>query len=87
MTATCLNVADVHSQESGAVLVKHWRNDDVRCTVLLLERLPESEQKNSSGIYYRALLTWCNGLFEYDDAFLLTPFTSGWTTVVDPRRM
>lgn len=82
-----MNVHDVHTQELGAVLLKHWRNDDVRCIVLLLGRLPESEQRNSTGIYYRALLTWDDGRFEYDEAFLLAPFTSGWTVLVDPRTL
>lgn len=82
-----MNVTEVHNQEMGALLVKHWRNDDVRCTVLLLARLPADEQRNSSGIYYRALLTWDDGRFEYDPAFLLAPFTSGWSTVVDPRTL
>ncbi len=82
-----MNLADVSNQERGSLLEKHWSRDDVRCTVLLLGRLPEEEQRNSTGLYYYAFLTWDDGRYEYDPAFLLAPFTSGWTTLVDPRRL
>jgi hypothetical protein len=49
--------------------------------------LPDSEQRNSSGVYYRALLAWDNELFEKREKrchFLLVPFasSSGWTVLV-----
>lgn len=82
-----MTVAESETQESGALLRRQPPGAQRSCLVLLLERCPKHEQHSSTGIYYRAFVTWDSGRYEYDPAFLLVPFSTSIAVVVDPRKM
>lgn len=80
-----MTLTESETQEAGATLRRSTPTGEWVYTVFLLERLPASEQTGSSGLLYRALVTWYDGCVKYDPAFLLRPFTPGWEILVDPR--